>query len=528
MGSWAKRALRMEKDEKGWWHFCAHVPDGTHTYKFRLKSLSHFMKGETVFITDPLARRVDESQDDAAVIVIENGKDVTTTYDWQHDDVPLPQNDKLVIYELHLGEFAAKKDKPGNARGVAERLDYLVDLGINAVEFMPVQAFPGDKSWGYNLRHPCAVENAYGTPQDLKYLIDECHKRGIRVLLDMIFNHMEVEAPLNTVDYYYWFRDPKDDEPSYGAKLDYDRWDENLEIFPAREYAKAIARYWIEEYHVDGYRLDATAVINNFEFINELGEACKEVVYQKPFYLTAEQIPEDPSLSNNSISIDGAWRKQFSMQVISALCEQDREGVSSDCQSMMDALNPRNHGYEKPASVVNYIESHDESSLMQKLEECEITGDKAFRKAKLGATLLFTAVGNPMLYQGQEFGGNNPADGEYYPVQWELLENDFGLHLKAHHAFMAKLRRESPALLGKDFEPLYCDLESQLIAYRRGYGDFEVIVVANLRDEDRNFAIPFPDGKWREAVYNVEIESTDKCLQDSIDASSAKIYFRQG
>jgi 1,4-alpha-glucan branching enzyme len=526
VGSWAKRAIPLRRDDAGYWEVSAEVPDGVHHYQFRLKSLSHFMAGQTVDVTDPYARRVDEMRGDAGVLVYENGRDVTTEYDWSCDDVPLPQDHELVLYELHVGEFGARDDKPGTFLSVIPRLDYLRDLGVNAVEIMPVGAFPYDQSWGYNVRHACAVENAYGTPQDLKRLIDACHGRGIRVILDIVFNHMEVESPLNKVDFYYWFRDPKEGEPSYGPKLDYERWDDNLKVHPARDFSRNVALYWLREYHVDGFRLDATAVIDNYDFIREIRRVCEESACGKPFYLIAEHIPEDPSIAGPGpdAPVDGAWRIAFCRNVTAALCEDTVEGTPCDYAEMLKILHPASQGYVAPNRAVNYIESHDEHTLMEQMGARGILGDAAFRKAKLGATLLFTAVGNPMLYQGQEFGGHRPHSQEIRPLQWELLDGDFGLHLKEHYAFLARLRRESPALTGEDFAVVHADTDAGLLVYRRGYGEAEMVVAVNLRDEDTAFDIPFPDGDWRERFFDFDLTVSGGRLADTLPASGAKIY----
>lgn len=529
VGSWSKRTKKMEKDACGVWHAKARLKDGEYRYKFRLKSLSPFMQGQTVEITDPLARRVDEMQDDAGVLIIRDGMDVTTEYTWQHDDVFLAQDNELVIYELHVGEFGWKDDKQGTFKTVIERLDYLRDLGVNAVELMPISAFPWDKGWGYNVRHPCAPENAYGTPQDLKQLVDECHARGMRVLMDVVFNHAETEASLNKIDFYYWFRDGREGEVSFGAKFDYERKDDNLGIYPAREFCREVALYWLREYHIDGYRLDATAVIDNYDFIRELRHACTDAAFGKPFYMIAEQIPEDPTIAGEEpdAPVDGAWRVTFSRTITAALREDEVEGTQFDCKQVTDALSPGTSGYVSPSRVVNYIESHDESTLMQRLAEVGITGDAAARKVKLGAALLFTAVGNPMLYQGQEFGGNRPRSTDIRPLQWELLDADYGLHLKEHYAFLAKFRRNSPALMGKDIELLHCDPDTCLIAYRRGYGEAEIVVVANLKDEECSFEVPFPEGDWQEVLFDYPCESRGGKYKDTLPASGAKIYLRR-
>lgn len=155
------------------------------------------------------------------------------------DDQPLPSNDELIIYELHVGDFrGGVGDTVGDRKGcftdVIDKLDYLADLGINCIELMPVNEFPGHHSWGYSQRSIYAVENSYGTPDELCQLIDECHARGIRVIHDAVYNHMEMDAPLTQIDYEYWFyRDNPDfDHLDFGPKFNYEFYDEQHKCFP--------------------------------------------------------------------------------------------------------------------------------------------------------------------------------------------------------------------------------------------------------------------------------------------------------
>ncbi|MCC6790687.1 MAG: DUF3459 domain-containing protein, partial [Thermomicrobiales bacterium] len=491
----------------------------------RLPSLSPFMNGASIDVVDPQARMVEQWDGPAATLIVESGRDVTTTpgFPWRHDDVPLPQDNELIIYELHVAEFGWTGDEPGNFDRAIARLDYLRDLGINAVELMPVAAFPGDSSWGYNIRHPFAVESAYGGPHDLKRFVDECHGRGMRVIMDLVLNHTESESPLTKIDFYYWFRDAREGELSFGPKFDYERYDDVFDVMPARQYGREIAAYWISEYHLDGYRLDATAVLDNFDFVREVRTVANERSGGKPVYIVAEQLPENPMIAGADGATDGAWHQHFEHVIVNALTKFE----AGSAEQVMHVLQPRNDGYSAPDLVVNYVESHDEFTLMQRLAESGIFDDAAFRKDKLAASLLFTAVGVPMIYQGQEFGGHRVRDLEIRPLQWDLLDADFGLHLKEHYAKLARVRRESPALKGIDFEPVFVDSEGGVIAYRRGVGEAEVIVVANLSDIDRALTLPFPDGAWREILFDYDIAVSGGVLDDSLPASGAKLYVRR-
>ncbi len=516
--SWLPEALEMQAENHGWSVEIV-VPNGRHTYYFKLPSLSPFNQGREVSVADPFARLIEEGELDQAVIVVDNGQDVTTQYVWQHDDVPLPGDDDLVIYECHVGEFAFQNDQIGTFKGVMDNIGYLKELGVSALELMPIMTFPMDKSWGYNVRHPFAPEQTYGTPQDLKALIDQCHAQGIRVILDLVLNHQESNSPLSQIDYYYWFRDSRPDEQSFGPKFDYERTDDSLTIDgalvrPAMDYALEVARYWVQEYHIDGYRLDATAVIDNFELVQAIRDIGKSNSGGKPFYVTAEQLPENPAIATPEGPADGAWHRQFREAVVEALISR-----GENLEPLLGSIQPRNHGYSSPSRMVNYIESHDETTFFERLAQSGMTGNAAFCSAKLAAVLLLTAVGNPMLYQGQEFGGCRPLDLEVRPLQWELLDAEFGLNLKTHYAFLIRARHESPALKGEELEVLNAD--DGWLAYRRGYGEAQVIVVANLREDDRSLDLPLADGHWHEILFDY---SFDAPANESVPGLSAKIY----
>jgi 1,4-alpha-glucan branching enzyme len=137
---------------------------------------------------------------------------------------------------------------------------------------------------------------------------------------------------------------------------------------------------------------------------------------------------------------------------------------------------------------------------------------------------LFTAVGNPMLHQAQEFGGFRPRDLEIRPLQWELLDGDFGLFLKEHHAWLARTRLGSPALTGEELEILRAD--DGVLVYTRGYGQAEVVIAVNLRDQDRSFDVPLPAGNWHELRFETDLESMGN-FNDSFPASDLKMFVRR-
>lgn len=137
---------------------------------------------------------------------------------------------------------------------------------------MPVNEYPGDYSWGYKVRDFFAVESSYGATADLKQLIDECHGRGIRVILDGIYNHCDEECPLLLIDRNYWYyRDkhyPEDPANYWGPEFNYDNFDSKLGIRPAWKFTGDVVNFWIQQYHIDGIRYDAVRQLDNRDFLH--------------------------------------------------------------------------------------------------------------------------------------------------------------------------------------------------------------------------------------------------------------------
>src|ERR1700683_141004 len=139
----------MTKGKDGWWRIKATLPDGLPLYKFLVKSKSYFAKDQWLEVFDPYAISITDDEQERSVLRVKNGQRVWTDYAWRHDDHPLPTNQQLVIYEMHVGDFSGGKGDWGDKRlkgkfsDVTEKLDYLSELGINALELMPVKEFPG-------------------------------------------------------------------------------------------------------------------------------------------------------------------------------------------------------------------------------------------------------------------------------------------------------------------------------------------------------------------------------------------------
>lgn len=542
IGSWNKwQPTAMKRDDKGVWRVDVALEDGDYEYRFEVISKSYFAAGEKVSVADPKAIQYTLDSHENSVVRVRDGKRVISTYEWQHDDKPLPSNDQLIIYELHVADFRGgagdPHQKPGNFETLIEKLDYLADLGINAIELMPVNEFPGQHSWGYAQRSIYAVENSYGTPEDLSHLVDECHARGIRVIHDAVYNHMEMEAPLTKIDYSYWFyeQNPDAGELQFGPKFNYEHCDENLNAFPARDHVVNAMKMWIREFHMDGIRFDCTRAIKYFDLLNWFSDEAHKEEGAKPFYTIAEHIPQDGSIAGPDGPMDAAWHDNYFRQLnttVLGVTYQGREPFNSD--EVLRLMDVKQDGFASPYNTIHYLTNHDEERTIYLLGSAANTfDDSAFRRVKLGATLLLTSPGVPMLWMGEEFGQATNKALDPRPLQWGLLEQERNQGLFQHYKHLIHLRKNNPALYSENFQPILNDRGRELIAYKRWNDQGNVVVVvANLTPhyagQFQLTDVGLQDGVWREVMFNYEVSVNGGVLSDSIAESEAKIYVKQG
>jgi len=540
LGGWNDwQPIPMTRGDDGWWRVRVPLQDGDYEYKFKLKSLSYFAEGKLLEVADPRTVCVSHDAYNNSLITVLNGQPVSTTYEWQHDDAPLPRNDDLILYELHVGDFSGgpgddQHGPKGRFQDVIDKLDYLAELGITAVELMPVHECPGDYSWGYNPRYMYAIENSYGTPDDLCRLVDSCHARGIRVILDGVFNHSEGENPLTQIDYTYWYYRENPDPPNvqWGPKFNYDLHDEKLDVWPARQFARDMIFYWIDTFHIDGIRFDATAIINNFDLLHWFkNEIYGHLKGQKPFITIAEHVPQDPAVTGPDGPMDVAWHESFSKQIMCTMVMHPQEGRQPwNMDSIAHVIDARDDGYASPLNTVKYLDNHDQERIMWQLGKYGILDDPAFRRMEMGASLLMTAPGLPMLWMGQEFAESAPRTQEPQPIDWSLLQNDRNKHLHALYVGLGRLRCENPALREDTFEIIHQDSKRMLLAYKRwnDQGN-EVVVVANLKDD---YAGPVEiggvtGGTYHEYTHNYDVDASDGTLRDKLAESEVKIYVKK-
>ena len=527
------KEIPMEKGEDGYFRTQVDLEDGVYQYKFRVQTKSpNFEPDQWVDVIDPYATDVDEAKNNG-VVRIKDGKRIVDAYVWQHDDTLLPDNHELVIYEMHVADFSGGEDDPykrGKYEDAIAKLDYLRELGINAIELMPVNEYPGDYSWGYKVRHFFATESSYGSTEDLKRFIDECHGRGIRVFIDGIYNHTDEECPLMLIDRNYWYYEyrhyPEDPANYWGPEFNYDNYDEKLDVKPAWKYVGDVVRYWVQEYHIDGIRFDAVRQLANYEFMDWLAKQSKKNAAPKPFYNIAEHIPDTSTVVSPEGPLDACWHESFRYFIIPHIC-----GETVELEKLKEVLDPRRQGYGAATNVINYLATHDREHLMRELGERGIFDEAAFGRAKLGAVLLMTAMGVPMLWMGEEFGEHNrKSETVTQPkkIAWPLLERDLNRDLFEYYKKLIALRKQNPALSSDNIEFFHENPEAKLLAYSRWHEEgSRVVVVANFSDNFLSgYQVPnFPGaGTWHEWIGDYDVEAGKDGIVIDIGGYEAKVF----
>ncbi len=226
-----ERVVPLERDERGYYQACIEGVQPGSRYLYRLD-----VKKE---IPDPASR----FQPDG----IHGPSEVVDSYfPWEDDSWSGFSLQDYIIYELHLGTFT----REGTFDAVIPHIDYLIELGITAVELMPVAQFPGGRNWGYDGVYPFAVQDSYGGPDGLKRLVNACHRKGLAVLLDVVYNHMGPEGN-HLDDFGPYFTDRY--KTPWGAALNFD----GPHSDEVRRFFMENALYWLTDFHIDALRLDA-------------------------------------------------------------------------------------------------------------------------------------------------------------------------------------------------------------------------------------------------------------------------------
>ncbi|MGC1307814.1 MAG: alpha-amylase family glycosyl hydrolase [Phormidesmis sp.] len=515
-------SVDMEKGKDGYFRTTVELEDGRYAYKFKVRSKSFFLEeDEWVEVIDPYATEVDESQQ-VAIAHIKDGEKIVDAYVWKHEQAELPKPDEFVIYEMLVQDFNSDGDN-GSFKSIIDKLDYIESLGVNALELMPVQSCPMEIGWGYNLRHYFALRSSYGKSVDLKQLIDECHARGIVVLLDVVLNHSESEAPLTKIDFDYWYhREAKDPDQSWGPEFNYDHYDENYDCYPARDFMAAMVSFWLSEYRFDGLRFDAVKQLDRPDFLKWVVGQAGLAAKPRPLFTAGEHIPEKPEISGLEGPVDSSWRVSFHYNFLDLIL-QDQD----DLELAKTLIDPTQQGFQGTSEVINYLISHDQDRLMANLADANIFDEAAFKRAKFGAALVMTALGIPMIWMGEEMGEYKQKTLDPAPLDWSLLDNEANAGLLKYYQGLISLRKENAALRSNNIAVFHENTDNLVLGYMRWHDQgARVAVIANCSDNyiaDYEISDLPEDGIWHEWTQNFDVEVREGKLTMDLPEYEAQV-----
>jgi 1,4-alpha-glucan branching enzyme len=518
-----KDTNQLEPEENGYWAGLVPEAKTGDEYKYVLNT----DKGD-LYRNDPYARAVTSSIGNS---IIYDAK----CFDWGETDYNMPTWNKLVIYELHTGTFNVKEEgKPGDLYGVIEKLDYLKDMGINAIEVMPPFEFPGGYSWGYNPAQPFAIESEYGGPDGFKNLVKAAHEHGIAVILDVVYNHFGPSDldiwqfdgwSENDKGGIYFYNDWKSATPWGDTRPDYGRNE-------VRQYIRDHALMLLEEYRVDGLRMDMIPYIRNVNADenpgNELEDGLSllkwinnEVAEKFPWKLT---IAEDlhgldsitsPTNSDDGLGFGAQWDADFVHPVREVLIAQNDDERSM--AAMEQALMRQYSG--NPYRRIVYTESHDEVSngkarVAEEIANGDVNNWYSKKRASLGISMVLTAPGIPMIFQGHEL-----LEDKWFsdtdPIDWKR-KKEFNGFVNLHKDLI-RLRlnygNNTEGLSGNSTEMIRVDDEKKIVAYQRwhqgGKGDTTVVILNFGGECYSNYRIGFPDGGLWKLRFNSDWDGYD-------------------
>lgn len=466
-----------------------------------------------------------------------------------------PPLESMVIYELHVGTFT----RAGTFEAAIDRLDRLVDLGVNAVELMPVAQFPGGRNWGYDGVFPWAVQSTYGGPLGLMRLVDACHARGMAVLIDAVYNHLGPEGNV-LASFGPYFSDRH--RTWWGSALNFDGPDSD----EVRRFFLESALYFARDLHADGFRLDAIHAIVDTSarpFLAELTSALHELGDQlgRPITVIAESDLNDARVVApwrlGGLGMDAQWADEFH-HAVHSLLTGETGGYYADYGSLRhlaramsggwiysgdySQVRRRRHGNSSAGapgrSFIVFTQNHDQignRARGDRLSETLTPGEE-----RLAAALLCCAPFVPLLFMGQEVGERAPFQffvsheaeelreavrkgriAEFGAFGWKPsevpdpneeatftrsrvgAEPGDGAGMFALYRELLRLRRELPALrrLDRDRVEVGCDERDEILTLLRwaergaAHGGQRALLVACFAREPRGVSLPV--GHWR-------------------------------
>lgn len=485
---------------------------------------------------------------------------VDPQFAWEDGDwhgLPL---DDYIIYELHVGTYTPD----GTFDAIIPHLDMLKELGITALELLPVAQCPGNRNWGYDGVYLFAVQQSYGGPDGLKRLVNACHERGLAVVLDVVYNHLGPEGNY-LWDYGHYFTDAY--HTPWGAAVNFDqRYSDEV-----RRYFLENVLYWISEFHIDALRLDAVHAIRDFSarpFLQELATAVQQQAAHmgRQVYTIAESDLNDTriirSQEQGGFGLDSQWSDDFH-HAVHTLLTGEHSGYYVDYGTIDDLATTlrggylfagqfsitrqRRHGNSPHAMAANKfvvcIQNHDQ--VGNRMRGDRLSDLVSFAQLKLGAGLMLFSPFIPMLFMGEEYAETAPFQyfvshgdpglieavrngrkEEFATFAWQgevpdpqseetfrrsQLNHDLrqsGSHrvLFDWYRELIGLRKRLPALANLSKQDMQVDSfgAGPTLFVRRWHAGHDLFFVAHFGGEPTTITLPIPAGEWARVCDSAE------------------------
>ncbi|MGV6832780.1 MAG: alpha-amylase family glycosyl hydrolase, partial [bacterium] len=455
------------------------------------------------------------------------------SFNWQVPNFTKPNQDNLIIYELLIRDFT----EIDSFNEALTHLDYLASLGINAIELMPVSEFEGNDSWGYNPSFHDALDKAYGTADAFKNFIDQCHVRGIAVIMDVVYNHAFGQSPLVQMYWDSTINKPSANSPYFNQDATHPYnvgYDFNHESSYTKTYVKQTLQYWLTEFKVDGFRFDLSkgfTQTNNPNDVNAWGQydASRIAILENyadyiwtnnpnNTYLILEHFAdnsEETELANYGFMLWGNSNYNYN---------QNTMGYNSDTD--VSWMSYKQRGWNNP-NVVGYMESHDEERLMYKnLNFGNVNGNynvkdlnTALSREELAGMFFFTIPGPKMIWEfgevGYDFSINTCSDGsvntncrlDRKPIHWEYFDNVNRKQIYNTWATLIAFKKQQPVFNSTNFTLNVSGLVKSITLKD---ASIDVILVGNFDLTTKTIAPQFTKtGTWYEYFSGQQKTVTD-------------------
>ncbi len=469
-------------------------------------------------------------------------------YNWQITDFSPPEVKDLVVYELLIRDFTSQH----TFQSVIDTLGYLKRLGVNAIELMPIMEFEGNISWGYNPNYAFAVDKYYGPKNSFKQLVDAAHEQGMAVILDIVCNHHFGSSPLVQL---YWntnLQRPAADNPWFNEIPTHPYnvgYDFNHESADTRVYMERLIRYWIEEYHVDGYRFDLSkgftqvnSYPNNVALWGQYDASRIDILkhyrsvihgLKSDAYVILEHFAdnsEEKVLAADSMILWGNLTYNYG---------EAAKGFNTGTNADFSWISYKKRGWSEP-HVIGYMESHDEERMMFK---CISAGNNsappylvkdtntALKRAELAACFFFTVPGPKMIWQFEEIGydysinwpsGTNNSRLDPKPVRWDYTDEWRRQYTFNVFSALAGLKKSLPVFTTEDFT-ITATAASKRITLR--HASMDVVVLGNFDVKSLDVVPEFTrTGRWYEFFSGDSLEVTAVNTPIPFEAGEYRLY----